>query len=58
MKPFEILAIVFYICVGLFSVYWMHKSLNTSIPCGVAEISPDFSAEDRARCRQMRGHKL
>ena len=26
--------------------------------CTVAEISPDFSAEDRARCRQMRGHKL
>ena len=28
------------------------------LPCDVAEISPDFSAADREKCRQIRSHKL
>lgn len=27
-------------------------------PCDVAEISPDFSQQDREKCRMIRGHKL
>ena len=26
--------------------------------CGVAEISPDVTLQERERCRQIRGHKL
>ncbi len=26
--------------------------------CGVAEISPDVTPQERERCRQIRGHKL
>lgn len=60
MKPPEIIAIAFYIAIAVFSLYYGAKviSMEPQVMCGVAEISPDFSAEDRARCRQMRGHKL
>ena len=64
MKLAEIIAIVFYVCVGLSSIYWMHKSLNAHnnlskrLPCNVSEISPDFSHADREKCRMIRGHKL
>ena len=58
MKLAEILAIAFYVCVSLFAIYWMHKVINTPLPCGVSEISPDFSPEHREKCRQIRGHKL
>lgn len=34
------------------------KSTEKKLPCDVAEISPDFSQQDRERCRVMRGHKL
>lgn len=27
-------------------------------PCELAEISPDFSPQDREKCRMIRGHKL
>lgn len=55
--------IAFYICTALLAVYWGYAALTQPLKppvplCGVAEISPDFSATDRARCRQMRGHKL
>ena len=26
--------------------------------CGVEEISPDITQQEREKCRQMRGHKL
>ena len=29
-----------------------------NLPCDVAEISPDFSQQDREKCRMIRGHKL
>lgn len=60
MKPPEIIAVAFYIAIAMFSLYYGAKviSMEPQIPCGVAEISPDFSAADRARCRQIRGHKL
>lgn len=60
MKPSEIVAVAFYIAIALFTLYYGSKVImdEPQIMCGVAEISPDFSAEDRARCRQIRGHKL
>ena len=60
VKPLEILAIAFYITIAMFSLYYSVKVISgeRQIMCGVAEISPDFSAEDRMRCRQIRGHKL
>ncbi len=60
MKIPEIIAIAFYVTIALFTLYYGSKvvSEEPQIMCGVAEISPDFSAADRARCRQMRGHKL
>lgn len=60
MKPPEIIAVTFYVAIALFAVYYGAKVVTSEpqVMCGVAEISPDFSAADRARCRQMRGHKL
>jgi hypothetical protein len=60
VKPLEILAVAFYITIAMFSLYYGAKviSKEPQIMCGVAEISPDFSAADRMRCRQIRGHKL
>jgi len=60
MKPPEIVAVAFYIAIAMFSLYYGVKVMSDEpqVMCGVAEISPDFSAADRARCRQMRGHKL
>ncbi len=60
MKLPEIIAVAFYIAIAMFSLYYGSKVISEEpqLLCGVAEISPDFSAEDRARCRQIRGHKL
>jgi hypothetical protein len=60
MKLLESLAVAFYITIAMFSLYYGAKviSKEPQIMCGVAEISPDFSAADRIRCRQIRGHKL
>lgn len=60
MKPPEIVAVAFYITIALFSLYYGTKVImdEPQLMCGVVEISPDFSAADRARCRQIRGHKL
>lgn len=60
MKLLEILAVSFYIAVGIFSVYHGMKAVTKyqEIMCGVAEISPDFHQQDRQKCRQIRGHKL
>lgn len=60
MRLPEIVAAAFYVAIALFSIYYGHKVVTAEpqIMCGVAEISPDFSAADRARCRQIRGHKL
>jgi len=60
MKPPEIIAVAFYIAIAMFTLYYGSRVMleEPKLPCGVAEISPDFSAADRAQCRQMRGHKL
>jgi hypothetical protein len=60
MKPPEIVAVAFYIAVALFSLYYGSKvtSMEPKLPCGVAEISPDFDSKHREQCRQLRGHKL
>jgi hypothetical protein len=60
MKLHEALVIAFYVCVALSSIYMYVKvaEKEPQIMCGVAEISPDFSTADRARCRLIRGHKL
>jgi hypothetical protein len=60
MKPPEIIAVAFYITIAMLSLYYGTKVIlsEPQVMCGVAEISPDFSAADRARCRQIRGHKL
>lgn len=57
------IVIAFYICVALLSVYWGYAALSKPLLaprpiCGVAEISPDVTPEERKQCRQMRGHKL
>ena len=59
MKWAETLAVVFYVCVALASVYMYTKvaDMEPRLPCGVAEISPDFDNKHREQCRQMRGHK-
>lgn len=56
----EILAIVFYVTIALASLYFASKAINTEprLACSVAEISPDFSQQDRERCRAIRSHKL
>jgi hypothetical protein len=60
MKWYVAVAVGFYVCVALFSVYWGHRALKqpTKLPCGVSEISPDFNHEQRELCRKLKGHKL
>lgn len=63
MKVAEALAVAFAMCVALSSVYWGYAALTKPMPaprplCGVAEISPDVTPEERKQCREMRGHKL
>jgi len=46
--------------VACLSLYFATQVSNapTRLPCQVAEISPDFSTEQREACRHMRRHKL
>lgn len=53
----------YYICAALFMVYWGYAALTKpmSAPrplCGVAEISPDITPEERKQCREMRRKSL
>ncbi len=52
--------ICFYAAIALASLYFASKAITTEprLACSVAEISPDFSHQDRERCRTTRGHKL
>ena len=54
------LALAFYGSVALFSLYAISKlpEQKPRLACSVAEISPDFTNQDREKCRQARGHKL
>lgn len=63
MKAAEALAVAFTICVALSSVYWGYAALSKPMPaprplCGVAEISPDVTPEERKQCREMRRRSL
>lgn len=60
MKISEAVAITFYVAIALFALHYGSRVVldEPQIMCGVAEISPDFNPADRARCRQLRGHKL
>lgn len=61
MKLASLLVILFYIIVALASLVIIALNLPTYNPrpaCGVIEIIPDATPEDRARCRFLRNHKL
>jgi len=60
MKVAEKLIIVFWCICGGLAIYWGIKAHNMPprLACEVAEISPDFSHEDRQKCRIIRNHKL
>lgn len=60
MKVAEKLIIVFWFICGALAIYWGIKAHNMPprLACEVAEISPDFSHEDRQKCRIIRNHKL
>jgi hypothetical protein len=59
-KLLEAVAVVFYVGIALFSLYYglQATTFEPKPACSVAEISPDFSHQDREKCRQIRGHKL
>ena len=59
-KLLEAIAVAFYVGIALFSLYYglQATTFESKPACGVAEISPDFSHQDREKCRQIRGHKL
>lgn len=56
----EWLMFVYLFMVAILSMYFAVKAHNMPPrpACAVAEISPDVSPQDKARCRQARGHKL
>jgi hypothetical protein len=56
----EWLMYVYLFIVAVSSMYFAAKVHNMppKPACAVAEISPDVSLEDKARCRRARGHKL
>jgi hypothetical protein len=63
MKPLEAAAVAFAMCVALFSIYFGTKVMTMEPGarrplCGVAEISPDFTPEERKNCREMRRRSL
>jgi len=60
VKPPEIVAVAFYVAIAMFTLYYGSRVMleEPKLPCGVAEISPDFDSKHREQCRQMRGHKL
>ena len=63
MRVLVVVAVTFYVCVALFSVYWGHAALTQpmnppNLLCGVSEISPDFNHTQREQCRLLRRHKL
>lgn len=59
---YDILKVMFgAVAVGLILIPFLPNNetpKEKKLACDVAEISPDFSAADREKCRQIRGHKL
>jgi hypothetical protein len=63
MKAAEAMAVAFAMCVALFSIYFGTKAVTMELGarrplCGVAEISPDITPEERKNCREMRRRSL
>jgi hypothetical protein len=61
MKIAEIAILIFVFTCGAFAIYWSLKAQERGFKqshCAFAEISPDFSQQDREKCRLIRGHKL
>jgi hypothetical protein len=58
----RLLVLVYYWLVGIVSfgafLYVLSHPPKPQLACTLAEISPDFSTQDRERCRMARGHKL
>jgi hypothetical protein len=48
--------VVFLVVAPMISDLSAFKKRN--LPCDVAEISPDFSHQDREKCRMIKGHRL
>jgi hypothetical protein len=59
---YDILKVVFAaVTIGLVLMPFLPNDeapKEKKLACDVAEISPDFSAADREKCRQIRSHKL
>jgi len=63
MKLSHVLMYVYLATIACASLYFAVMVMNVppgaeKLPCGVSEISPDFSHADREKCRLARGHKL
>lgn len=56
MLAIHLIIIVCIIIMHLYLIAEQQPTINRL--CSVAEISPDFTPEDRERCRLIRGHKL
>lgn len=57
----EILAIAFMVCVACGSLFMASQIKNDNpnmLRCDIAEISPDFTTEQRQFCREKRRIKL
>lgn len=52
------IVLIYYLIIAIASIVMMYFALNSydkrQLNCGIAEISPDFSVEDRQRCRAWR----
>lgn len=51
---------VYYLIAGFLCVIWMVNAINRApaLPCTVSEISPDFTPQDKEKCRIIRSRKL
>lgn len=63
MKAAEAVAVAYCMCIALLSIYCGYAALSKPLPaprplCGVAEISPDITPEERKQCREMRRRSL
>jgi hypothetical protein len=60
MKVAEIIIVAICGILGGLAIYWgiQVHNMPVKLPCAVAEISPDFSHEDREKCRIIRSTKL
>jgi len=54
----EYIVLIYYAVVSIVCIIVMYFSLDAidqkQLNCGIAEISPDYSAQERQRCRELR----